>query len=390
MKRKCEICDSEAKKCIYSPNFFIPGKVKLFKYDIVLCKRCGFLFADNIPSQEEYNLLYKNNSKYTYNKIIPGGLKKIYQDIFFQGLLFLKRHYPKLNRNGFKILDIGCSIGYILKLFKDTGFNDLKGIEPSLYCKSIAKELYGIKVHNCSLSEFKNNERFDLVIMTGVLEHIRDLNQTICKASSLLNNDGLLMIVVPNVNRFSKYPCVPFDEFSLEHINYFNKITLSNLLAKYYFRNVYSMDIDAKFYDSRLVLSFFKKVGAKQQIRLDSSGNLFIQRYISASKKKLKLIDRKVNYLINSDSKIVIWGTGSLTARLLASTNLLKANIKFFVDSNKTLQGKKICNIKILSPNVFKKLDKNYKAFISSFIYGNEIKDILINKYNFKGEIVTV
>lgn len=76
MKRDCEICGSKKKSHIYTLTFFISGRSRPFKYDIVLCKICGFLFADNIPSQEEYNVFYKNSYKYTYNKNIPDGLKK--------------------------------------------------------------------------------------------------------------------------------------------------------------------------------------------------------------------------------------------------------------------------------------------------------------------------
>lgn len=387
MKRNCEICGSNQKNYIYTPVFYLPDQKIPFKYDIALCKRCGFLFADNIPSQKEFETFYKNNAKYTYNENIPKGLNRIYQDIFLLGSNFLKKYYPGLYKK-IKVLDIGCSIGYILNLFKRSGFKDIKGIEPSLHCRVVAKKLYGIEVANCPLSKFKNNEKFGLIIMAGVLEHVCILNETLRKVFDLLDDNGLLMIVVPDVDKFSRKPCVPFDEFSIEHINYFNKDTLSNLAGKHCFKNIYTKTIASRFYDSNSILSIFKKTKKIIKIKRDRRGYSAIKRYIIASERKLDIIKRKIHYLIKSESPIAIWGAGSLTSRLLATTNLLMADINFFVDSNKTLQGKKLSNITITSPSIFKRLGKDYKVFISSHIYGREMKDILINKYGFKGGAV--
>jgi 2-polyprenyl-3-methyl-5-hydroxy-6-metoxy-1,4-benzoquinol methylase len=390
MNRKCEVCGTEDKKFIYCQEFITVGKMHPFNYNIVMCKQCGFLFADNIPSQLDYEKFYKNSNKYTYNKNIPFGLKQIYRDIFGISNTFLLKYYPNLNKKNFKIIDIGCSTGYLLNLFKESGFNNVKGIEPSLSCKTIAKKMHGIDISSCPLSEFTTNDKFDLIIMTGVLEHIRNLNEMLVRITSLLNERGLVMVVVPNVHKFSKNPCAPFDEFSLEHINYFSKISLNNLIGNHNFKNIYSKDIDAKFYDSKIIISFFKNKGKPNKIKRDLHGYFAITRYISASKNRLRDVERKIDYLINSRSKVVIWGVGSLTSRLMATTNLLKINIKFFVDSNKSLQGKQLFNIKIVSPSIFKRLDKEYKVLILSNIYGKEMRNILIDKYNFKGEILQI
>jgi SAM-dependent methyltransferase len=387
MKRNCEICGSKRKSYIYTPVFCIPDQKLPFKYDIALCKRCGFLFADNIPSRKEYETFYRNNAKYAYNGDIPKGLKRLYYDIFSLGSNFLKKYYPGSGKE-IRVLDIGCSIGYILNLFKRSGFRDIRGIEPSSRCRAAAKKLYGIEVVNLPLSKFKSNEKFGLIIMTGVLEHVSDLNETLRKVSDLLDDDGLLMIVVPDVDKFSGRPAAPFDEFSTEHINYFNKGTLSNLAGKHRFKNIYIRTIAPGFYDSGSIFSMFKKTKKAIRIKSDRRGYSAIKRYIIASERKLDMIKRGIRRLIKSGSPIAVWGAGSLTSRLLAATDLLMADIKFFVDSNKTLQGKRLSSITITSPSIFKRLGQNYKVFISSHIYGREMKDILIKKYGFKGEAV--
>ncbi len=389
MTRNCEVCGWNHKSYIYTPAFYLADQSRPFKYDIVLCKRCGFLFADRIPSQKEYETFYKNNAKYAYNENISEGLKKIYQDIFLLGSKFLKKYYRPLDKK-IKVLDIGCSVGYILNLFKRSGFKHILGIEPSWHCAVAAKKLYGIKVVDLPFSEFKSREKFGLIIMTGVLEHVCSLNQALRKISDLLEDNGLLITVVPDADKFSKNPRAPFEEFSLEHINYFNKNSLNNLMGNYSFQNIYSRSIDAKFYDSKAVLSFFKKETKPRKNEKDMLGCSAISRYISASKNKLRVIQKKIDYLISSNSKVIIWGAGSLTSRLLASTNLAKIDIKCFVDSNKSLQGKKLRDIKIFSPNIFRGLGKEIKVLILSNVYAKEMKDLLIGNYNFKGEILQI
>ena len=390
MNRRCGICGTDDKKFIYSQKFITAGKGKPFNYNIVMCKQCGFLFADNIPSQSDYEKFYKSSHKYTYNKNIPSGLKEIYHAIFMVSNTFLLKNYSKLDKKKFKIIDIGCSIGYLLSLFKSSGFKNIRGIEPSLGCKTIAKKMYGLKAISCSLAEFTSKDKFDLIILTGVLEHIRNLDGMLKRVTSFLSENGLIMVVVPDADKFSKNPDVPFEEFSLEHINFFNKNSLNKLMGNYNFKNIYSKGLDAKFYDSSLLISFFKKERKIDKIKADFQGYSALTRYIAASKNKLGDIKRKMDYLINSRSKVVIWGVGSLTSRLLATTDLLKKNIRFFVDSNRSLQGKKLCSINIFSPSIFRKMDKDGNVLILSNIYGQEMKNILVDKYKFKGEILQI
>lgn len=138
MKRKCEICGTDDKEHLHTQKFVLPELDKPFEYDVVACKKCGFIFADNIPSQEEYDRYYKGSNKYEYNNKIPSGLIKIYNDMFLTMEDFFSKNISSIDKDSFKILDIGCSIGYFLNLFKKHGYKVLKGIEPASGCGLIA------------------------------------------------------------------------------------------------------------------------------------------------------------------------------------------------------------------------------------------------------------
>lgn len=83
-----------------------------------------------------------------------------------------------------------------------------------------------------------------------------------------------------------------------------------------------------------------------------------------------------------------MWGVGSLTARLLTTTNLGHANIAAFVDSNPGLQGKRILERPIEAPGWMR--DKSLTVFVSSFVYGAEIRETLERDLRYAGRIVTI
>jgi 2-polyprenyl-3-methyl-5-hydroxy-6-metoxy-1,4-benzoquinol methylase len=389
MKRTCAVCGSLSKDKIHVQYHLLPGRRSMFTYDVVVCRKCGFLFADNIPSQKEYERYYKTSNKYTYGRNVPAGLLKIYRNVYNVAERIISKYNPSVCRKNYAILDIGCSIGSLLNIFKEHGFRSLSGVEPSEHCSRLAKELYGIDVFPGMLSDFNPGHQFDLLVMTGVLEHVSDFKSILPQVGMLLKDSGLLMVVVPDADNFSSRPHSPFDEFSMEHINYFTAKTLSNLMKRFKLKKYYTKSVYAPFYDSRYLVSFYKKALQREPIYNDTTGKSKLIKYIAASHKKLSILDRKFDRLIKSNDSIIVWGAGSLTYRLLATSNLAKLRISAFVDSNTSLHGKMIHKVKIVSPDFFDQISTG-TVFIASHIYGQEIEQILRNKYRFKGNIITM
>jgi SAM-dependent methyltransferase len=389
MKRKCAVCGSLSKDKLHIQKHLLPGRRNMFTYDVVACRKCGFLFADNIPSQKEYELYYKASNKYTYGKNVPTGLLKIYQDIYDVTERIINKYNPSAVRKDFAILDIGCSIGSLLNIFKEHGFQSLSGVEPSKQCSRLAKELYDVDVFPGMLSGYSPGYQFDMLLMTGVLEHVSDFETLLPHVDRLLKDSGMLLAVVPDAENFSSRPRSPFDEFSVEHINYFTAKSLSNLLKRFRLGKYYTRSVGAPFYDSRFLISFYKKSLKKEPIVKDMTGKSRLKNYIAASNTRLSILDRKLNRLIKPNDSIIVWGAGSLTCRLLATSSLSKMKISAFVDSNTSLHGKLINSVRIVSPDYFNQTTVG-TVFIASHIYGKEIEHILRSKYEFNGNIITM
>ncbi len=132
-----------------------------------------------------------------------------FPDISFsgkEGLMLLKYLHKQHENNpdkNFKIIDIGCGTGHgtiaIAKHFPKTEFCGVDISANSLHiatCKT--KEEY---IDNISFIQGdilnKNslpNEKFDIVISTGVLHHVQEINIAFSNMTDLLKNNGSLIL----------------------------------------------------------------------------------------------------------------------------------------------------------------------------------------------------
>lgn len=386
-KRNCEICGYKKNTEIYTQRFLLGDNVR-FRYKVVACDSCGFTFATDLPSPSKLEKFYKENTKYVYQHsggTIPEFAKKLHLHSFKMVDKYLKKNYFK-NKNAIKILDIGCGNAYLLNIFKQHGYSNLLGIEPAKGCSIVARRLYRIKVLPMTLSEYSTKEKFDLIILGSVLEHLSILQKNSLKAVALLKDSGIMFVSVPDGDHFGSILKEPFLEFSLEHINYFTRNSLKNLFAPGGMKNSKFDSLPLDLYGGYALNSIWKKDDKKRRIVFKKSDKKKIDNYIKKSRAKLQTIENKIEKLVNSQEKLIVWGVGSLTSRLLATTDLKKTNVQFFVDSNKNLQGNKINNIKIEPPEVLK--NGKITVFVSTYIYGREIKETLLKRYHFKGKII--
>ncbi|WP_276680626.1 class I SAM-dependent methyltransferase [Empedobacter brevis] len=97
---------------------------------------------------------------------------------------------------GKKVLDYGCGVGDFLEHLQKNGY-DVLGMEPNNSAKKIAQSKIGTeKVTSTELEQ--NDQKFDIITLWHVLEHIPNLNEIIIQLKNHLTEDGRLIIAVPN------------------------------------------------------------------------------------------------------------------------------------------------------------------------------------------------
>ena len=387
MIRSCPICFNKESKLIYVQRFGMNNVISVMEsYDVVVCCNCGFGYADKIPSQEEFNTYYTLMSKYEFdykNGVVPYAYIEQYTKI----VEFIT---PYINNTEARILDIGCSTGALLSLFKSRGYHNLLGLDPSFSCVKVANELYDIPAIAGDISSFSDSGTFDFIILSAVLEHLVDFEYSMKKIQSLLSDNGLLFIEVPDAERFHERISAPFQQFSVEHINYFSKNSITNLLATYSFSIV-----EIKQNESSLNMTIDPDLFILSKNSSDSIAPVILHDAISAPSllkyiDKCEEVDLKIRAIIRDKlmhlEKFIVWGAGTHTQRLIGS-GIDTSKILYIVDSNKRYTGKKLDRVEIKLPQ---DITDNVPILISTYSYQGEIANMIRNDLKLNNEIVTL
>lgn len=108
----------------------------------------------------------------------------------------LRAAQDRLGRRG-RLLDIGCGRGEALVAAAQAGWEAI-GVEPSAEFAAAGRAL-GVEIVNGTVADLTEPEHsFDLVMLSGVLEHVYDPLEMLRAARSYLQAGGLTFIDVPN------------------------------------------------------------------------------------------------------------------------------------------------------------------------------------------------
>ena len=188
-----------------------------------LCQSCGLVYQSPRMHEAELGVFYEAE----YRQLYQGGEGPDAKDLSVQSrraealLAFCKDQLPPVKRH----LDIGCSAGLLLQHFQAAYGCQAIGIEPGAAYRQYARH-QGLTVF-ASLDEFKSleMERFDLVSMAHVLEHLPDpLGYLEGVRKNLLESRGWLLVEVPNL--------YAHNSFEVAHLVSYSAHTLRQTLGK--------------------------------------------------------------------------------------------------------------------------------------------------------------
>mgnify|MGYP005841620199 FL=1 len=174
----CEICGSDDTIIYYES---IDIKQTYEKFNIVMCKNCGFLYTNPRPKfQNIYK--YYSHSYYSY-KSFPFKIK------------------PNTKKTQKRFLDIGCGTGSLVLKKMNEGY-DAYGVDIDKNAVKIGK-INGLNITHYSGKYLPFDENyFDIVNLSHTIEHIHYLNKILKEIHRILKPDGLLAITCPNINSF--------------------------------------------------------------------------------------------------------------------------------------------------------------------------------------------
>ena len=349
-------------------------------FDLVVCLHCGMGFADDIPMQDAFDRYYAEMSKYEYANR-AGVQTETYLHQFGETVDQVAPHLTTACR----LLDVGCATGGLLAEFKKRGFTNLLGVDPSPTCARLTEQLYGIPGKALTISSLDQlGEEFDVVFLTGVLEHLRDVDSSLESVKARLRRGGLIYCEVPDATRYDQHFSAPFQLFSMEHVNYFSPLSLSNLLARHGFSPVFNRRLIRRLSPQAIepcLGALFRRDSMERSPfapALDEETEPALNRYIQKSRALEQRLQTQIGALVEAAKPLAVWGVGTHTLRLLETSRLAQARIVSFIDSNVHYQGKTLVGLPIVAPSDF--ADSSAEILISSQTAENEIFQLITQK----------
>jgi SAM-dependent methyltransferase len=307
-------------------------------------------FAAGLPDEARFSAYYDQSSKYDLSA--EGAVVSTFEARRYEDeARFIAAHVP--DRNG-PVLDIGTATGDLLVALRDLGFTSVHGVEPSPDAARRARATHGLDVIVGDARTAKAwDAGFAVVSLAAVLEHLVDPGPALSEIAELLSPEGLLYLLVPDAERFSEHIDAPYQEFSVEHINYFTPASLTNLLASISFEVVVhqatllNMSHDS---DGPAIEVLCRRTGRPPEIRIDSDGVDDLRRYVASCAAKEAGVLARIAKLAEDQSPIYVWGTGTNALHLLASSKLAECNILAFLDSNPHYVGQPLAGRMVIAP----------------------------------------
>jgi SAM-dependent methyltransferase len=355
--RSCPVCGGVLHDVLYRQRFehFAAGSIT-DGYDVVACRTCGMCFASGLPGQGRFAEYYDQSSKYDLSA--AGAELSFDAERFADEARFIAANVE--GRTG-AVLDIGTATGGLLVALRGLGFTSVHGVEPSPDAARVAREANALDVVAGDVQTARAwGTRFSVVSLVAVLEHLVDPAGALRDVAELLAADGVLYVVVPDAARFSDHVDAPYQQFSVEHVNYFTAASMANLLA--------SVSLEVVFRRTMVVQPSEDAIGPgldilcrqdsrTPEIRIDTDGVADLRRYIERSAAKEVAILARIAELAEGQRPIYVWGTGTHALHLLATSRLADCNIVGFIDSNPHYAGRQLAGRTVMEPRAVERVD---------------------------------
>lgn len=370
----CRVCDTDGieKKINYKTPInhnYLKNKndeFELHDFEIYFCNSCGFIQSPHYvkPKTE----LYENYITLSSWKNQPQAQLIINRMNDFLGL-----------ETDSKIIDVGANDGSFLDLLHNSGYTNISGIEPTSDASTIAinksHKIIQDFLTTDLIYQHKLAKEFDVVISRHVLEHILELNDFLTACRTMLSNNGILILELPDHGEAIKYNDYSFWE---EHVNYFTENTLNTALKK---NGLEIFASEKTLFTGTAQIHFIKKspsetiLSANEEIE---KSKIYLENF---SNFKSKLHEYMAN--IKSEKEIIGFGAG---CRLAGLVNIfeLQPYITCFVDDNSNKVGKYLpmSKLEIRPSNILIEKDYHVVMGVNAEIEGKITKKLNIKDFS--------
>lgn len=190
---ECPICQgTDFKNEVLTKDLTVSGE----EFPVKQCSKCGLRITSPRPDENDLGKYYQSQEYISHTGKANNLVNSVYL-IARKFTLSWKCSIVRKYSTGTKLLDYGCGTGEFLHYCKEQNF-DISGVEPADSARQKAKSLNNTKEIASSINEVKGTK--NVITLWHVLEHVSDLNETLEKLRDKLENEGIIIIAVPNPN----------------------------------------------------------------------------------------------------------------------------------------------------------------------------------------------
>ena len=163
-------------------------------FDYVRCEDCGALSIADVP-RDRLGEIYPD----TYYSFSGGTLSPVERVKQWLDRRMFKKLLRTLGGESLAALDVGGGNGWLL--------SQARAVEPRLTRTAVvdldasaaaAAEAAGHDFHLGRIEDFQSNERFDLILLLNLIEHVEDPVAVLAQVRGLLAPGGRILVKTPN------------------------------------------------------------------------------------------------------------------------------------------------------------------------------------------------
>ncbi|MBQ0735358.1 class I SAM-dependent methyltransferase [Aquimarina celericrescens] len=182
------------------------------------------------PNDDVLGKYYESKDYISHTDAKRSLFEKLYHVVKSYSLRKKVKLISRLNNGPGELLDIGAGTGDFLVEAKKWGWN-IFGTEPNSQAKKLAEQK---EIGLASETSNYQNQKFDVITMWHVLEHVPNLQNQIIELRRLLKPNGHLIIAVPN---FKSYDAKYYNSFWAaydvpRHLWHFSKKSIQKLFSE--------------------------------------------------------------------------------------------------------------------------------------------------------------
>lgn len=188
----CPVCSgSEFKSILSCEDYSYSHK----QFTIQECNGCALRLTNPRPDQDAIGEFYRSEEYISHTS----KSNSLFDWIYLKARGYTLRWKQKListEKSTGSLLDFGCGTGEFLSHMALNNWVAF-GVEPSDKARKKAEGLPGTKQLAGSLESLAE-KKYDIITLWHVLEHVPNPDLLLRKLKSLLNDDGLIFVAVPN------------------------------------------------------------------------------------------------------------------------------------------------------------------------------------------------